>query len=287
MNGPFNRLSKSKRLNFPFTMKKEEVSVAPDGSLLLHPFEIERQARHYLTYLYSVGVLATAEKLQRLAKQAVWEDNALLLRIVVDTIVSHVSVEPESTCDLALVCGVLATDASIYKIEDGQGVKPSARDLIILACQNRYEEFWRQVLTSIGENERREHLNRASRSQVSRGRALVLFIGYLYEMNIVPGSVVMHVVVEHGRNVIELPEECLENLSCLLEIVGPKLATSARNHVALEKTLTYLEVAAESLRVSLKRRLILKNLVLECYNWEPVGVDEGSSPIRGICISEF
>lgn len=272
-------------------MKKEEVNMGPDGALILHPFEIERQARHCLAFLYSAGVLATAEKLLQLTRQAVWEPNSRLLGIVMDTIVSYVNIKPESTSDLALLCKLLVKEGGNSRQRTAESSKPSARELVVVACQNHYEAFWSQVLATIGEDERRTnqgYLKSVQCCQFPRGRALVLFIGYLYNMDVVPGSIVMHVLVEHGRNVIELPEDCLENLACLLEIAGPKLATSSRNNAALAQMLSSIEIAAENLRISLKRRLILRSLVLDCYNWEVVAVEEGgSSPLRGIRINEF
>lgn len=253
-------------------MKKEEVNVAPDGSHVLNSYEVERQTRRCLAAMPVVGAASTVIALRQLAKQVVW-DNCMLLRVVVQTILAEVYASPDSTSELADVCHHLVWDRGI----DGM----SARQLLVLACQNSYDAYWQQVSFAAAEKQR-PGLEIPPGVTLYRlgpcGRELMQFYGYLFCLDILPKRFVIHVVLEHVRHVRELPEERLHDFACLLEICGPKLAVADQNRAVLAQMLEIMQMAVATPLISFKRKQLLRLLVLMCYSWEPAIA--GASSVR-------
>lgn len=266
-------------------MKREEVNVAPDGSLLLNPFEVERQLRYHLAAMDVMGLVTTSKHLSSLVKQAMWELDAKLLRIVVEAIVAQVAIDPGDTHSYALLCQMVVKNKQLGSSDF------SVQDVVAKACQQSYETFWRQMLMTMLAGTyaaaERQHLRTAPRSQGNRGRALLLFIGYLYGMDVVPEWLVMHIVLEHGRNAIELPEDCLENFACLMEIVGCSLARRTERPMLLALVLKTVETAAEHPKMSMRARQILRDMLLSCYNWDLDTHEEPDSVPREIPIGHL
>lgn len=249
-------------------MKKEEVDVAPDGSLRLSPFEIERKARYFLTIFESEGVKATAENLRSLAKQSLWEDSPKTLGIVVDTILSQVRTKSNKCEELSILCLMVFDDLSL-------GCTHKYLLMVVEeTCWKRYERFWQSMFFKVNDYPNkhwltgREFVNPGQSTQETQGQALVVFIGYLYRTGVLSSKLVIHIINEHGRNLAGLSIEALETFYEFLNTVMARLLFPDCSHEELEPTIRNIRLARSNLLIPLERRNLLGQIIVNFDKWE-------------------
>ena len=277
-------------------MKTEEVKVAPDGSVLLGPEEIERKVKSALNKLTLEMFEPITEDLMNIAKQSVWEDNAQTVRQVVSLTFAKACDEPFWSSVYAQFCAKLIKEISDevkdVNIANKSGDPATGGDLtrrILLAtCQTEYTKGWVDKLPTNSdgltlEPEMMSDEYYAMAAAKRRGLGLVKFIGNLYILGLLNDLVILHCLRDQSKNVADPSEDSLENLVQLVKTVGPKFEALERNRAALTLVYDNIQQILDNCELSLRIRFMLMDLQdLRKSNWRSAKEDAGPKTIKEI-----
>lgn len=276
--------------------KKEEVKLAPDGSVLLDTEDIERKVKSALNKLTLEMFEPITEDLLKIAKQSVWEDNAQTIKQVISLTFAKACDEPYWSSVYAQFCAKMLKEVP-EEVKDVNTLTKSgepatggdlARRLLLATCQVEYEKGWVDKLPtnedgSPLEPEMMSDEYYAMAAAKRRGLGLVKFIGNLYILNMLNDQVILHCLRDQSKNVQDPSEDSLENLAQLIKTVGPRFEASDRNKAALTLVYDNIQQILDNCKLSSRIKFMLMDLQdLRRSNWKSIKQDAGPKTIKEI-----
>lgn len=276
--------------------KTEEVKLAPDGSVLLGPEDIERKVNSSLNKLTLEMFEPITEDLLAIAKQSIWEEDAKTTKQVISLTFAKACDEPYWSTVYAQFCAkmlkVIPEEIKDVNVLTKNGEPATggdlARRILLATCQSEYEKGWVDKLPTNEDGSplepemmSDEYYKMAAAKR--RGLGLVKFIGNLYILNMLNDQVILHCLRDQSKNIVDPSEDSLENLAQLINTVGPRFETSDRNKAALNMIFDNVSQILENCKLPSRIRFMLMDLQdLRNRNWKSLTPESGPKTIKEI-----
>lgn len=238
-------------------MRRDEVDVNPDGSLRLLHTELQLRTWHLVASLRDDGLKRTAQHLNMLAHQCMWEEDAQLFRSIIRALISLLSYENNSTYDLARLCAELA-HGIIF-----EGRRTLAQRVFNEVCWDAFDSFWKfkvdEVNNLVSQNGRVSVLR--GRSHVpavnKHDQAVVLFIGNLYNADLVSARLILRVLGEHSRFLCCLTDGFVGNFAKFVKIIRAKFNHLSRKNEVVAPIIANIRHCAKCPEISAEKSQFL------------------------------
>lgn len=242
-------------------MRSDEVTVNPDGSLRLSYTEIQLRTWHLVASLKDDGLKKTAQHLNMLAHQCMWEAEAKLFRPILSSIISMLCYDNNSTYDLARLCAELA-DGLIF-----EGRPAVAQKVFNEVCWEAFDNFWKHKVEEVNGLASRNSRASLSKSRpyvpavIKHDQALILFIGNLYNADLVSSRLIIRLLGEHSRFLCCLTDDFVGNFAKFVKIVRLKLARLSRKDEVILPILGNIKQCAKCPEMSIEKSQFLLEVV--------------------------
>ncbi|GEQ70398.1 hypothetical protein JCM33374_g4075 [Metschnikowia sp. JCM 33374] len=277
-------------------VKKEEVKLAPDGSVILESEDIERKVNSSLNKLTLEMFEPITEDLLKIAKQSVWEEDAKTIKQVISLTFAKACDEPYWSSVYAQFCAKMLKEVpeevkdvnTLTKTGEPATGGDLARRILLATCQVEYEKGWVDKLPTNEDGSPLEPEMMSEEYYVMaaakrRGLGLVKFIGNLYILNMLNDQVILHCLRDQSKNVVDPSEDSLENLAQLVKTVGPRFETSDRNRAVLNMVYDNIQQILENCKLSSRIKFMLMDLQdLRRSSWKSMKKDAGPKTIKEI-----
>lgn len=242
-------------------MQSDEVEVNPDGSLRLLDIELQLRTWRIVATLRDEGLKRTTQNLNILAHQCMWEADARLFRPILRAIISLLSYENNSTYDLARLCAESA-DGMIF-----EGRPALAQKLFNEICWEAFDNFWKYKVDEVNSiTKRNGHLSSSKGRPyvpaiIKHDQAVVLFIGNLYNADLVSSRLVLRVLDEHSRFLCCLSDDFVANFVKFGRIIRAKFVCLTRKDEVIAPILGNIKQCAKCPRISAENYQYLHEVV--------------------------
>lgn len=276
--------------------KPQEQKLAPDGSVLLSPEDVERKTKSALNKLTLEMFDPITEELLKIGHQSIWEEDAHTIKQVISLTFAKACDEPYWSTVYAQFCAKMLKDVS-EDIKDVNTLSKSGevahggdfvRRVLLATCQSEYEKGWVDKLPtnedgSPLEPEMMSDEYYAMAAAKRRGLGLVKFIGNLYILNMLNDQVILHCLRDQSKNVVDPSEDSLENLAQLIKTVGPRFEASERNKAALTLVYDNIQQILDNCKLSSRIKFMLMDLQdLRRAQWKSMKQESGPKTIKEI-----
>lgn len=277
-------------------MQKKEVKVAEDGTILLEPEDVEKKTKSLLNKLTLEMFTSISDEIIGLTNQSKHEKDAATIKQIISLTFAKACDEPHWSEMYAKLCAKMCTSVSnditdeSITLKDGTHASGGvlARRLLLATCQKEYEKGWTDKLPtnpdgSPLEPEMMSDEYYAMAAAKRRGLGLVKFIGHLYNLNMLNDHVIYVCLKDQTKNTIDPSDDSLENLTQLIQTVGPKLDSNERTRTMLKIVFDYIEKVLEGVKLPSRIKFMLMDLQdLRQAKWISVKGDAGPKTIEEI-----
>ena len=275
---------------------KKETKVAEDGTILLEPEDIEKKTKSLLNKLTLEMFTAISDEIIALTNQSKHEKDAATIKQIISLTFAKACDEPHWSEMYAKLCAKMCTSVSnditdeSITLKDGTHASGGvlARRLLLATCQKEYEKGWTDKLPtnpdgSPLEPEMMSDEYYAMAAAKRRGLGLVKFIGHLYNLNMLNDHVIYVCLKDQTKNTVDPSDDSLENLTQLIQTVGPKLDSNERTRTMLKIVFDYIEKVLEGVKLPSRIKFMLMDLQdLREAKWVSLKGDAGPKTIEEI-----
>ncbi|GEQ66592.1 hypothetical protein JCM33374_g255 [Metschnikowia sp. JCM 33374] len=253
--------------------KKEEAKLAPDGSILLEPREVDRKVNSALNKLTLEMFEPITNDLMKIARQSVWEEDAKTLKQVISLTFAKACDEPHWSLVYAQFCSKMLKGIpqdirdvnTLTKTGEPTTGGDLTRRILLETCQTEYNKEWADKLPtnqdgSPLEPEMMSDVYYTMAAAKRRGLGLLKFIGHLYMLNMLKDHVILGCLRDQSKNVVDPSEDSLESLVQLVNTVGPRFENSPQNKAALNKVYGSIRQILAKCKLSSRIKCLLMDL---------------------------
>lgn len=277
--------------------KKTEVTLAPDGSEILEPEDVERKVNSLLNKLTLELFDTITDDILAISNQSKWEDDARTVRRIISLTFAKACDEPYWSSMYAQFCAKMCTslsdeikDSSIILKTTGQPANGGdlARRILLTTCQTEYEKGWSDKLPTNTDGTPLEPEMMSEQYYIMaaakrRGLGLVKFIGHLYILGMLNDQVILLCLRDQSKNIVDPSEDALENLAQLVQTVGAKLETTEKNRAVLNLVFDNIQTILDNCKLSSRIKFMLMDLQdLRAAKWISSKTEAGPKTIQEI-----
>lgn len=275
--------------------KKTEVKLAPDGTELLEPEEVERKINSLLNKLTLEMFEQITDEMMKIANQSKWEEDAKTVRQVISLTFAKACDEPYWSLVYAQFCAKMCKEMSdeikdVNIVKNGEVVSGGdlARRILLATCQVEYEKGWTDKLPTNEDGTPLEPEMMSDEYYIMaaakrRGLGLVKFIGHLYILNMLNDQVILLCLRDQSSNTEDPSEDRLENLAQLINTVGARLETKEKTKAALNFVFDNVQTILDNCKISSRIKFMLMDLIdLRKNHWVLAKKESGPKTIQEI-----